>query len=162
MPRAAVVLVAATALLAGACGVNGSAAAQPKLIDVVPTPTLVPEPSPVPTATPVPTPTPTPNPSPTPVFEVDAEVLSRLPPGWDPIVVVANQDGPTQDAPGGGRIGPLGTSSNRWRYTGVLGRLKPKQALVPAVADAPVAVPDAAPLTGVPAWETTAIPDPPA
>ncbi len=141
------VLVGVTLVLA-ACGVAESAAARPELIDVVATPTPIPPPpTAVPTATPAPTPTPTPTATP---FAMSQALIKKLPAGWDPVVGFVPPVGPTDVAPGGGEPGPVDYSGSRWKYVGVLGRLKPKQAVVPTVADRPAAVANAAPLTGLP------------
>lgn len=124
-----------------------------EVVDAEPTPAVEAEPtvSPAPTAIPAPTATTTPIPEPTPVpFALDPSLLVKLPDDWSPFTETDLQDGPTQLPPAGGRLGPVDESGSRWKYTAVLGRLKPREQVAPAITARPEAVSGAAPLTGVP------------
>ena len=135
-------------VLAAACGGDASgqaaAAAEPApTATVAPAPTTTPPPTARPTATPFPTP-------PAAVaFELDPTLLLKLPEGWTPAVTDVGEGGPSSSPPDGGTLGPVDRSGSRWKYTGVLGKLKPKEAVVAAVADAPLAVAGTEPLTGL-------------
>ncbi len=137
-----------SALVLSACSGNIEIAAPPTPVPTTPTP--------APTATAVPTPVPTSTPTaepgpPQPVaFQLDPRLLLRLPPGWSPdFGGETGAIGPRDGLPPGGTVPPP-SRGDRWRYVGVLGRLKPDDQVVAAVADPPAAVIGAAPLTGLP------------
>ena len=149
-----ILLVVGWSLVTGACGARpdlvvealpserqGVVAAQAA---PAPTPTAAPTPTPTPEPTALPTPTPTPE----PVFEIDADVLDKLPAGWSAFVEAEIIEASALP-PAGGTLAPLGQQANRWKYTGVLGRLKPGDQVAPGVADAPAEVRGVAPLTGL-------------
>ena len=90
---------------------------------------------------------PTPEPSP---FRVEAAVAERFPQRWRPIARTgaAAEAGPTSDWPTGGVLGSL-VGGSRWEYRGVLGRLRPGDQVVEAVARPPRTAPGTEPLTGL-------------
>ncbi len=132
-------------LLAGACsgGVSIDAALEDtEIATTLPTSASTPPPTPAPTPTVTPTPAP-------PAFELDPDLLLRLPAGWSPdFGGRVERLGPSQGPPRGGAVPPR-SNGNRWKYVGVLGRLKPNEQVVAPAADPPAAVPGAAPLTGL-------------
>lgn len=145
-------LAVATLVLAAGCGGDDApvAAEQPEVLalaEIEPEPTT-PPPAPTavpPTATPAPTPTPTPTP-----WAIAANVEERLPEGWNPHVEADLAVGPTDQPPAGAVLGAIGTQANRWSYTAVVGRLRPRQELVEATVAPPEHVAGTAPLTGLP------------
>lgn len=146
-------MVVLGALLAGACGASPDLAvdalpAERELAAAVPT-TPPPSPTPVPpTARPTPTTVPRPTPTAEPVFAIDPDLLEKLPDGWSPFVVADHVEASLEPPPGG-TLSRVGQQGNRWKYAGVLGRLKPRDEVLPAVADAPPKVEGLEPLTGL-------------
>ncbi len=140
-------------LVVSACGASPDFAvdalsAEREVVAAVST-TPPPSPTPVPpTPRPTPTPMPPPTPTPEPVFAIDPDLLEKLPDQWSPFVVTDHLAASSQPPPGG-TLSPVGQQGNRWKYTGVLGRLKPGDEVLPAVADAPPKVAGVAPLTGL-------------
>jgi hypothetical protein len=149
-----IVLAVVIGLIAGGSGGDDTTAAGP-VDPPTPTPTAPPEPTP----TPVPSPTPidfslapitAPTPEPTP-FRVEAAVAERFPQRWRPIARpgAAAEAGPTADWPTGGVLGSL-VGGSRWEYRGILGRLRPGDEVVPALARPPRTAAGTEPLTGLP------------
>lgn len=142
--------------VAGGSGGEGDATTAVDPPATAPTPTAQPTVSPTPT--PVPSPTPVdfalaplaaPTPEPTP-FRIETVVAERLPQRWRPVARpgAAAEAGPSRDWPAGGRLGPL-VGGSRWEYRGVLGRLRPGDEVVAALARPPRTAAGTEPLTGL-------------
>ena len=140
-----IVVACCTLALALVTGCGGSADQATEL-----EPTPEPEQTATPTPTVPPTPTPTVEPTPTP-WAMAASTAAKLPPGWTPEVDMAGLPVAGGGSPPGGATGTVDRSGNRWKYRGVLGRLKPgEEVLEPTIAP-PERVVGVAPLTGLPA-----------